>query len=178
VIATNWRPSGRRDQKWRNSESVSIVPPDFVETRNSVRSRSTRSATVRIAPASVESSTCSDGQPSCAPKLWRITSGASDEPPMPSSTTSWKPSSRISRAKASRSSTASSIVSTIVSHPSRLATSACPAGPQSVSSFFQMRCATSSTIARRTRSAIRGSSSSGICAWMVGGREVTIASRF
>jgi hypothetical protein len=97
---------------------------------------------------------------------------------MPSSTTSWKPSSRISRANASRSSTASAIVSPMVSHPSRFATSAWPAGPQSVSSFFQMRWATSSTIALRTRSAMRGSRSSGISALIVGGREVTIASRF
>ena len=41
VIATKWRPSPTSDQKCANSDSGSIVPPDFEETMNSVRSRST-----------------------------------------------------------------------------------------------------------------------------------------
>ena len=39
------------------SDIVSIVPPDFDEIRNSVRSRSTASSTSLIAAGSVESST-------------------------------------------------------------------------------------------------------------------------
>jgi hypothetical protein len=39
-------------------ESVSIVPPDFDETMNSVVFRSTVRSTSSTAPGSVESSTC------------------------------------------------------------------------------------------------------------------------
>ena len=143
-MATNALPSERSDQKCLNSDSVSIVPPDFVETRKSAWSRSMAVSTLRTAPASVESSTCRLGQPACSPKERRMTSGASDEPPMPSSTTSLTPSSRTPSAKACRSSSSSRICSATVSHPRRLATSGWPAGPHSVSSLRQMRRATSS----------------------------------
>ena len=177
-MATNALPSGRSDQKCLNSDSVSIVPPDFVETRNRAWSRSMAVSTPRTAPASVESSTCRLGQPPCSPNERRMTSGASDEPPMPSSTTSVTPSSRTPSAKACRSSSSSRICSATVSHPRRLATSGWPAGPQSVSSLRQMRRATSSCAACLTRCATRGStSSSGSEASIDGGRCVTIASR-
>ncbi len=78
VTATKRDPSPPvRSQKCAKCESVSIVPPDFDETTNTVRSRSTAPSSARTAAGSVESSTCRRS----APKERRSTSGASDEPP-------------------------------------------------------------------------------------------------
>jgi hypothetical protein len=46
-MATKALPSGRSDQKCLKSDSVSIVPPDFVETRKSAWSRSMAVSTLR-----------------------------------------------------------------------------------------------------------------------------------
>ena len=64
VIATKWPPSPTSEQKCANSDSVSIVPPDFEETTNSVRCEVDLLARPRGSPpASVESSTCRRGLP-------------------------------------------------------------------------------------------------------------------
>ena len=47
VIATKWRGSGWSARKYASSAFGSIVPPDFDETMNSVRSTSIASATAR-----------------------------------------------------------------------------------------------------------------------------------
>ena len=72
-------------------ESVSIVPPDFDDTMKSVLSRFTAFSASRTAAGSVESRTCSLGEPGMSPNERRITSGPRLEPPIPSSTTSLKP---------------------------------------------------------------------------------------
>ena len=119
VIAMKWLPSRTSEWKYSNSDSVSIVPPDLVETTNSVRSRSICSRTARIAAGSVESSTCSASAPSVAPKVRQSTSGARLEPPIPSSTASVRPSAAQPRANSTSSSARSSIASEIVSQPRR-----------------------------------------------------------
>src|SRR5215218_2662992 len=73
-------------------ESVSMVPPDFEETMNSVLSRSTWRSTSRTAPGSVESSTCSRMPSGTSPYERRITSGPRLDPPMPSRTADSSPS--------------------------------------------------------------------------------------
>ena len=100
VIADEAPPSATSDQKCANSDSGSIVPPDFEETTNSVAPGSIAPCTARIVAASVESSTCRRSAPvRCAPpKQRRSTSGASEEPPMPSSTTSCRPSAAAAAA--------------------------------------------------------------------------------
>ena len=60
------------------------MPPDFDAEMNSVRSRSSFACSSRIAAGCVVSSTWKRSPPN----VCRSTSGASDEPPMPSSTTS------------------------------------------------------------------------------------------
>ena len=75
-----------------------------------------------------------------------MTSGASDEPPMPSSTTSLMPSSRTSLGEGLQVAELLAHLSVTVSQPRRLATSGWPAGPHSVSSLRQMRRATSSSL--------------------------------
>src|SRR5918995_408342 len=73
-------------------ESVSMVPPDFEETMKRVLSRSIWRSTSRIAPGSVESSTCRLMPPGTSPYDRRITSGPRLDPPMPSSTACSRPS--------------------------------------------------------------------------------------
>jgi hypothetical protein len=81
-------PSGTSEWKCLNSDSVSIVPPDLVETTNSVfeverrpaprgspRGRSSRARAARAPPPG-------------APKVRHSTSGARLDPPIPSSTAS------------------------------------------------------------------------------------------
>ena len=133
-MATKCCPSGISEKKCANSDSGSIVPPDLEETMNSVRAGSTAAVTARTLAASVESSTCRRGPSPCPAKERRSTSGASEEPPMPSSTASVKPSLRTSAAKASRSPSSARMRSAIVSQPSRFATSGVPGGPHSVGS--------------------------------------------
>ncbi len=112
---------------------------------NSVRSSVDRALDcTRSVAASVESSTCSCGVCRAArAKVRRSTSGASEEPPMPSSTTSLEALARaLPSASASIASSSASMRSAIVSQPSRLAISGVPAGPHSVASCSRSRCAT------------------------------------
>ena len=123
VMATNCRP----------------LPPCPLEEVAEVRERLDRPAGLRgdeeerlreveralerraRAPGSVESSTCSRRPRWSGPNDRRMTSGPSDEPPMPSSAQSVRPSRFTSSANAARSPHCSSIVSEIVSQPSRFA---------------------------------------------------------
>src|SRR4051795_9031528 len=149
-------------------ESVSTVPPDFDETTKSVFWRLMASSTSRTAPGSVESSTCSLGEPGMSPNERRITSGPRLEPPIPSSTTSLK----LEHASANerRSSPCSSIFSLIVSQPRRSPISG-PGPPQSDSSLRQTFCATPSLAAFAASSASRGSRASGVEGRMGGGAD-------
>ena len=82
VIAMNCSPAPTFAQKYSKCESVSRVPPDFDETMNIVLLRSRDFSACRIIAGCVVSSTCS-----CfAPNVCFSTSGASEEPPMPSRT--------------------------------------------------------------------------------------------
>ena len=74
------------------------VPPDFEDTRNSVRSGSIASAVERTVAGTVESSTASLGCPSISPNVCLRTSGPRLLPPMPSRTRCVMPESLISRA--------------------------------------------------------------------------------
>ena len=96
---------------------------------------------------------------------------------MPSSTALVSPSAETSRANSSSVSASSSILSEIVSQPRRLPISGTPGPPQRLSSRRQTRRATSSSIARFTRSATAGSSSFGSVARIVSGRPVVTAWR-
>src|SRR5436190_1650141 len=96
---------------------------------------------------------------------------------MPSSTASVSPSARHSATNASSASASSSILSAIVSQPRRLVTSGVPSGAHSVPSCCQIRRATSSSAARRTRSASGVSSSGGRSASLPAGRPVGTALR-
>ena len=94
VIAAKWRPGFRFTacstcgQKYAKCESVSIVPPDLLETMNSDSFRLIRDSTRWMVAGSVVSRTCSRGWPLRAGNVCRSTSGQRLEPPMPSSTTS------------------------------------------------------------------------------------------
>ena len=115
VIAANWRPRPPvRSQKYSRCERVSIVEPDFDEARKSVCSRSTSRSSRRIASGWVVSRTWNEP----APNVRRSTSGASDEPPMPSRTTSSN-CSVAAPAKAFSSSRWSRIRETTSSQPSQ-----------------------------------------------------------
>jgi hypothetical protein len=137
------------------------VPPDFEETTNSVRRTSIAARMAPTAPASVESSTRSRGLPAGAGSERLNTSGASEEPPMPSTTTSSIPSSRTPSANASSSSTSTSIRRAIVSQPSRFAISGIPGAPHSVASPSRRRSATPCSRARASAAATPGLSASG-----------------
>src|SRR5437899_10080792 len=83
VMAMNWLPSPPAFfQKYSKCESVSSVPPDFDETMNIVLPRSRVCSACRIIAGCVVSRTCN-----CfAPNVRFNTSGAREEPPMPSRT--------------------------------------------------------------------------------------------
>ena len=81
----------------------SSVLPDLLATMTSVRSRSTRPFDARPpATGTVESSTCSSGEPGWRPNVRASTSGHRLEPPMPSSSACVKPSRRTPAASAAR----------------------------------------------------------------------------
>jgi hypothetical protein len=71
-----------RSQKYSRCERVSIVEPDFEEAMNRVRSRSRSPSRRLIAAGCVVSSTRKES----AANARRSTSGASEEPPIPSRT--------------------------------------------------------------------------------------------
>ncbi len=97
--------------------------PDLLETKNKVFVRSTRSANDLIWAGSVESSTCSLGQPGRWPNDLAITSGQRLEPPMPRTIASEKPASFTSRAKFVKRRMLRCCSSMIDSHPSHLSSS-------------------------------------------------------
>src|SRR6478735_8419661 len=103
-MAAKFSPAGLRFQKYSVCERVSSVDPDFDAEMNRVRPRSSCRSRSRIACGCVVSRTWNVS--------WRkvrlITSGASDEPPMPRRTTSSTRSTTesancISRSTSSRS---------------------------------------------------------------------------
>ena len=104
-------------------ESVSIVPPDFDETMNSVVLEVDRRARARARrPGRSSRARAGAGRPGISPKERRITSGPRLEPPMPSSTASVKPSALTCvDERVAASAACSSIFSLIVSQPSRFA---------------------------------------------------------
>src|SRR5882757_558551 len=114
--------------KMRRWLSVSTVPPDLDDTTIAVRVRSPASASATW-PASVVSSTTS-GTPAVAV----ITSGASDEPPMPASTIRSTPSPASSARSASISPTSGRELSCSVVQDSRMDASGWASGPHSVGS--------------------------------------------
>src|SRR5262245_53439833 len=133
VTMTKWRPmslipaSSKACQYARRCESVSTVDPDLLETTTTVRSsRSARAE--RTWCGSVVSSTVSG-----TPRVRVITSGASDEPPMPASTT-WSSPASCSRRLARRGSS-SRLARKVSTQPSRISASASASGPQRVGSF-------------------------------------------
>ena len=67
MTSTKCEPSPCSPWKCLNSEIVSIVPPDLVETMNSVFSTSISRSTASICSGSVESRTCRRSPPSCVP---------------------------------------------------------------------------------------------------------------
>ena len=115
MIAANCAPRPPvRSQKYSRCERVSIVEPDFEEARKSVCSRSTLRSSRRIASGWVVSRTWNDS----TSNVRRSTSGASEEPPMPSRTQSWNCSVAAS-AKAFSSSTWARTRVTTSSQPSQ-----------------------------------------------------------
>ncbi len=111
-------------QKYALKMLGSSVPPDLLLTMQSVFERSTRACSAAICAGSVLSSTSSSGKPACRPNVSASTSGPRLEPPMPSSSTCWKPSALISSwnaCSAGRSAERSSITR---SQPSHFASSA------------------------------------------------------
>src|SRR3954453_19075490 len=118
--------------------SVSTVPPDFELTTTTVRSRSVMARATW--PGSVVSRTTSG-----TPAVRQMTSGASDEPPMPQSTIRSRPR-EVSSARSSASpETSSRELPGRSSQPSRIAASLSAPGPHRVASFWTSRGATSSS---------------------------------
>ena len=161
VIATNRLPSSSTsEKKCANSDSGSIVPPDFEETTNSVRWRSTAPWIARILAASVESSTCSRAR-WFRRRRHRRTSGAGPpgrarSRPCPAGRCPPVRRRATSAANSSSAPSSPSIRSAIVSQPRRLAISGVPdeiPPPQSVASSRAIRPATSSSEARASWSA-------------------------
>ncbi len=70
-------------QWWARNASVSVVVPDLVATRRSVRCGSTTASSAATASGCVESSTWSVSPLSDSGYTRARTSGASEEPPMP-----------------------------------------------------------------------------------------------
>ena len=109
---------------------------------NSVFSRSIESCDApRSTSGWVESSTCRRSPSGISPNERRITSGPSDEPPIPSSTASVNPSAPALLGELVAAPAAcSSIVSETVSQPSRSSISGTPGPPHSDGSRRQTRC--------------------------------------
>ena len=101
----------------------------MLETTTTVRSSRSASAS-RTWSGLLESSTVSS-----TPYVAQITSGASEEPPMPQSTTWSTPASASSLRSAATSPTSGRDVRGRVTQDSRLADSSSASGPHSVASF-------------------------------------------
>ena len=68
--------------------NCAVVPPDLLETMNTVLAMSILASIARTWAGSVESSTCSFGKPAFRAKVSASTSGPKLDPPMPSTTAS------------------------------------------------------------------------------------------
>ena len=114
----------------RFAASVSTVPPDFDDTTSTVCSSPPDSASPSIADSTcageVESRTTNG---TCAVRV--MTSGASEEPPMPARTTRVTPRAMSPSRRARISPTSGRETETACSHPSRSEASASAAGPHS-----------------------------------------------
>ncbi len=126
--------------------SVSTVPPDLLDTTMTVFDRSPASARPTTL-GSVESRTTSS-----TPAVRVITSGASDEPPMPDRTTRSRPSDRKSACRASISASSGRDVSCRSTQPSRIEASCSASGPQIVASLAAIRDAIFSATSLSTTS--------------------------
>src|SRR5207248_172804 len=138
-MATKLDPSATWARKCRWKQSTSVVVPLFELTRKSVRPRSNPRAAARTASGAVESSTRKSSPPSRLPRMRAITSGASDDPPMPSSTQcrNFRPASAAN----AEISFACSLPKLVASNqPSRVF--ATFFGPHNEASLAQMRAAT------------------------------------
>ena len=112
--------------KLRFWESVSTVEPDFEETTTTVLVKSPSSA-CRICDGSVESRTSNS-----TPTVLVITSGASDEPPIPHSTTRVSPFALNSADKAVSSGISAKLFCAASTQPNLIEDSASASLPQSV----------------------------------------------
>ena len=113
--------------KARRWESVSTVEPDLLDTTTTVRSRSTRAA--RTCPGSEESRTIRS-----TPAVAQMTSGASEDPPIPHRTTWSTPSERKCSRSAATSPTSGRDERGRPTQDSRTAASDSASGPHSVAS--------------------------------------------
>ena len=119
--------------KLRFCESVSTVEPDFEDTTTTVLLKSPERA-ARTCEGSVESSTTSS-----LPAVLAITSGASDDPPMPHSTTLSRPCDASWARSCFRSGIRAKAFFAASTQPRRTADSSSASFPHSVWSFAKMR---------------------------------------
>ncbi|CAB4638583.1 unannotated protein [freshwater metagenome] len=133
--------------KMRFCESVSTVEPDFDETTIAVLFRSPARASPTWS-ASVESRTTNS-----TPAVRVMTSGASDEPPIPQRTKRVTPLAANSSRKAMIESIRGAESSAELTHPSRIDDSASASLPHRVKSLAAMRLATLSATKTGTNSA-------------------------
>src|SRR5436305_8808463 len=101
----------------------SSVVPDLLDTKKSVLLKSILFSIALICAGSVESSTCSSGNPSILPKDLRITSGQRLDPPIPRSRACEKPPSAISSANLTKRSAVFCCSPTMLNQPSHLPSS-------------------------------------------------------
>src|SRR5437660_1580577 len=114
----------------------SSVLPDLLETMQRILWRSTFASMALICAGSVESRTCSSGNPFIFPNVMRRTSGHRLEPPMPSKSASLNRAFFTSPATCFRTSMCAICSSVMVSQPSQLLSSV---PLQSEASFCQRR---------------------------------------
>ena len=126
--------------KARFCESVSTVEPDFEETTTAVCSIFCSRAS-RTWSGLVESRTTSS-----TPAVLVITSGASEEPPMPQSTNRLIPFAANSDFKAKIGAISGVLSVAELTQPRRIEDSASASFPQRVKSFAPMRLATRSSM--------------------------------
>jgi hypothetical protein len=150
--AGSWPASRKAFSKARFWLSVSTVPPDLLETTTTVRARSCSMA-VRTKSGSEESRTTTS-----TPWHSQMTSGASEEPPIPHRTTRVSPRPWSSSRRARTSATRLREESARPTQASRLPASSSAAGPHRVGSWAAIREAKRSSTRRPTVSAYAASS--------------------
>ncbi len=128
--------------KARRCESVSTVEPDLEAMTTTVCSRSSLRIAETICGSVVSHTTRS------TPSFAVITSGASEEPPIPHSTMRVRPSATSSSRRFRIAGTSSSAVSKGLVQPSRMAASDSASGPHRVGSWAAMRLPTLSSSSR------------------------------